>query len=79
MYYRRKKSSKAPAKKSPVKGRKGKKDASEEEGEIASDDKEFDDGLDEDLIGTSFNLSLFGPSILRETARYNCKRVLFEV
>ena len=52
--YRRKKSSKAPAKKSPVKGRKGKKDASEEEGEIASDDKEFDDGLDDDLIGTSY-------------------------
>jgi hypothetical protein len=37
---------------SPVKGRRGgKKDTSSEEGEIASDDKEFDDGLDDDLIG----------------------------
>ena len=57
MFYRRKKSSRAPAKKSPVKGRKGKKDASEEEGEIASDDKEFDDGLDEDLIGKFSTIS----------------------
>jgi hypothetical protein len=58
---RRKKSSKAPAKKStPAKGgRRGKKDQSEEEGEIASDDKEFDDGLDEDLIG---NIVVLNPT-----------------
>ena len=52
IFFRRKKSSKVADKKStPAKGRKSKKDQSEEEGEIASDDKEFDDGLDEDLIG----------------------------
>lgn len=42
----------ATKKASASKGRKGKKNQSEEEGEIGSDDdKEFDDGLDEDLIG----------------------------
>ena len=51
---RKKKSAKGGKKSSaPAKGKKGKKNASEEEGEVASDDddKEFDDGLDEDLIG----------------------------
>jgi len=45
----------AGGKKVPApKARKGKKETSSEEGEIASDDKEFDDGLDDDLIGNYF-------------------------
>jgi hypothetical protein len=54
-HFRKKKSGRGAKKSTPAKGKKGKKNQSEEEGEIGSDDdKEFDDGLDEDLIGEFF-------------------------